>query len=445
MRTLAMLTSAAVSVCLLSIHMTAHAQTAADYEQAEKFAAARDIISMEAAYDAILVRFPNDRRALIGRATARSWAGNRDGARADYNKVLLRNPDDLEALTGLGYDYAWEEDFDAAEETFRRAEVVGPDNLSVRKGLAYTRLWRGNTREALASFKAISVAHPEDAEAYEGLGQANLKLGHAGRAEMAFNQALRLDPDRAGAREGRTASYSLPPALESSLWVGNSAEGGDIGIRSAELASWFTPRTRVGIRYDNSLSLDNPALARSGEDAQAVFASVQHQFGEKFIGVAEIGSRDLPDDADQQIYKAEGVFLAGDISYKIGGQLSPHSDGFDDTLFYGGANFPLAEHVRMDATLFFSETGVAGDEEIRGALFAEYKAPSRWTIGAGAALGDISSDTPGAGGNVTTAHMVASAPVAGRHTAYILTRWESSPLNEYTTVMVGFTLRLPRR
>ncbi len=39
----------------------------------------------------------------------------------------------------------------------------------------------------------------------------------------------------------------------------------------AELASWLRPDTRLAIRYDNSLSLDNPALARAGVEAETWF------------------------------------------------------------------------------------------------------------------------------------------------------------------------------
>lgn len=420
------------------------AQEATAMERANDALSNGDASEAEAAYDAVLAANPADQKALIGRATARSWAGKHPLAREDYNAVLQQDAENLEALTGLGYDYAWAGDYTEAMATFEKAQAIAPDNTGVAKGIAYTLLWSGRSTEAADAFDTISKQAGGDAEALEGKGTAHLNLGQARRAEAAYNQALAIDPNRTGASSGLAAAYSLPPTLEATVWVGNSAEGGDTSLRSAEIASWVSPDTRLGVRYDNSLSLDNPALARLGQDAETWYVSVQHNFHEKFLAVVEIGKRDLPLGADQDIYKLEGVVLGDGRAYKLGGQLSPHSDGYDDMLVYGGINFGLSNRVRMDGTVFVSESGAAGDKEVRGAVFTEYTSPDRWTVGVGAGFGNISSDVPGSDGSVTTAHVLASMPVAKRHSAYIQARWEDSPVNEYSTIMVGVTLRLPR-
>jgi tetratricopeptide (TPR) repeat protein len=436
------------AVCALSMSglfaQASWAQEATALERANDALAKGDAPGAEAAFTAVLEASPGDQKALIGRATARSWAGKHQLAREDYNAVLQQDANNLEALTGLGYDYAWAGDYAEAMSTFQKAQAIAPDNAGVAKGIAYTQLWSGKSGEAANSFDTISKHAGGDAEALEGKGTAHLNMGHAGRAEAAYNQSLAIDPNRTGAKSGLEAAYALPPVFEASVWVGNSAEGGDTGVRSAELGSWVTPDTRLGMRYDNSLSLDNPTLARLGQDAETWFLSAQHNFNGKFIGVAEVGKRDLPAGADQDIFKLEGVVLGDGRAYKLGGQFSPHSDGYDDTLVYGGVNFGLSKRVRMDATLFMSESGAAGDKEVRGAVFTEYTSPDRWTVGVGAGFGNISSDIPTADGSVTTAHVLASMPVAKRHSAYIQARWEDSPINEYSTVMVGVTFRLPR-
>lgn len=422
----------------------ASAQTADQYERAEANARMGAAASMEAAYSEILATHPADVRALLGRATARSWQGNRAGARADFSAVLAAQPDNLEALIGLGYDLAWGGDLEKAAGTFERALTVGPENISAQKGLAFTRLWQGDSPAALRMFEAVSSEHPGDGEALRGIGQAHLAMDHAGRAEHAFQSALSVDAKDIAARDGISASRAVPPAFEATVWAGNSADGGDIGLRSAEIASWIRNDTRLAMRYDNSLSLDNPALARAGIEAETWFVNAQHNFEGGPTLIAEIGQRQLPGNADQQVYKIEGVQSVGGIALKVGAQLSPHSDGYDDQLAFGGASFGLGERVSLETTLFLSKYGLAEDEEIRAAVFAEYKDPEGWTLGAGIGAGDISSSAPGAAGSVTTAHLVGSVPVAGRHSAFVQWRWEQSPLDDYSTVMVGMTFRLPR-
>ena len=433
----------AVSISAMWTH-AAWAQEATALQRANDALAKGDAEKAEAAFDVVLASSPADQKALIGRATARSWAGKHALAREDYDAVLQQDAGNLEALTGLGYDYAWAGEYAEAKSTFEKAQAIAPDNLGVAKGIAYTLLWSGRSAQAADAFDVISAQAGGDAEALEGKGTAHLNLGQARRAEAAYNQALALDPGRTGASSGLAAAYSLPPVLEATAWVGNSAEGGDTSLRLAELASWVSPDTRIGVRYDNSLSLDNPTLARLGQDAETWYVSAQHNFHKNFQAVAELGKRDLPLGADQDIYKLEGVVLGDGRAYKLGGQVSPHSDGFEDKLAYAGINVGLSKRIRLDGTVFLSETGAAGDREVRGAVFTEYTSQDRWTIGVGAGFGNISSDAPGSDGSVTTAHVLASMPVAKRHSAYIQARWEDSPVTEYSTVMVGVTLRLPR-
>lgn len=61
-----------------------------------------------------------------------------------------------------------------------------------------------------------------------------------------------------------------PPKAELHVWAGNEvADSSSVGLRSVEVGVWATKKDRIGVRYDNSLSLDNPTLARQGIDAEA--------------------------------------------------------------------------------------------------------------------------------------------------------------------------------
>jgi len=215
---------------------------------------------MERLYERVLATDPTNLRALIGRATARAWQGRHAAAQADYHSVLKRRPNDLAALTGLAYSLAWSQRFFQAEQIFKRAQLRAPDNLGVRKGLAYTYLWSKQYAKALDAFTRIAEEYLDDPEPRVAIGSAHLEQGQARRSTDAFRQALLLVPDSADAVEGLRAARNLPALAQMQAWVGNTSGGGDTGLRLVEIASWLNDRTRVHVKYDNSLSLDNIEL-----------------------------------------------------------------------------------------------------------------------------------------------------------------------------------------
>lgn len=422
----------------------AHAQPAMVYELADSYAAKGDGPRAEQAYSEVLRSYPGDRKALLGRAAARAWQGKDALSEADFNQVLSQNPNDLEALVGLGYNYAWAERYSEAETTFKRALGVAPDNVGAQKGLGYAYLWSDRSNEARTIFEQVAAANPSDAEARTAIAQADMQSGRTRSAIRSYKEALQLEPSRTDAIQGLRAAYGAPALIELSVWGGTASGGGDAGLRLVELASWINEATRIWARYDNSLSLDNPALARSNLDARTYYGGVLRKFGEAWFGLFEFGYRDLPAGANQEIYKAEVTNLSNNRAAKLGGQISPHSDGYTDELVYAGYNFPLGERWRVEPTAFYSNTGGANDDEYRGVLFAEYKAPKGWTIGGGAGGGYINSNIPDGSGGVFVANALASVPVGGYHSLYASVRYEDNPFNDFVVAQVGVTLRLPR-
>lgn len=244
------------------------------------------------------------------------------------------------------------------------------------------------------------------------------------------------------------AAAEGPPQAEFHIWAGNEAdESGSFGLRSAEAAWWPSERDRLGVRYDNSLSLDNPTLARQGIDAEAYFISYLHDFGGRFLLQGEVGRRDLPD-GDQDIYKGEAVFFIQGSALKVGAQVSPtETSGGDytDTVAWGQYNFAVGEHWRLEPALYVAETGLAEDREWRAALYAEYNPSAAWQLGLGLGYGDIDSDVAGASGDIVNAHARVTFNVFENHSIHFQVRHEDAPLQEYTVALVGVSLRLPRR
>ncbi len=248
---------------------------------------------------------------------------------------------------------------------------------------------------------------------------------------------------------GATSAFADPPKAELHVWAGNEADDSSaFGLRSVEAALWATTQDRIGARYDNSLSLDNPTLARQGIDAEAYFLSYLHDFDGKFLLSGEVGQRDLPNGAEQDIYKAEAVFFNDGAAIKLGAQMSPTdtpTGDYDDTVVWGMYNFAASENWRLEPAIYLSESGEAGDREWRVAGYAEYTPPSEaWQFGIGVGFGDVDSDLPGASGEVINAHARVSFDIAEHHQLHFQVRYEDAPLDEYTVALVGVSLRLPR-
>jgi hypothetical protein len=248
---------------------------------------------------------------------------------------------------------------------------------------------------------------------------------------------------------GASFAAAEPPRAELHVWGGNEADDSSaFGLRTVEAALWPTEQDRFAVRYDNSLSLDNPTLARTGVDAEAYFISYLHNFNGSWLAQVEVGRRDLPGDTEQDIYKLELVFFNNGAAAKFGAQVSPTDTplgDYTDTVVWGMYNFAVSEHWRVEPAIYLSETGAAGDREWRLAGYAEYNPDGgHWQLGAGAGVGDIDSDVLGASGEVFNAHARLTWNITENHSLHAQVRYEDAPLEEYTVGLVGFSLRLPR-
>ena len=431
-----------LAACSLSVLLPSAIAASADrYVEADTAAGRGDAAAAEAAYDKLLQKDPNDARALNGRATARAWAGKHDAAQADYSKVLARDPQNLEALTGLGYSYAWNKQYGEAERTFKAALALAPENAGAVKGLGYTYLWSGRNREALAQFQSAAARWPRDAEIQVAIAKAQAGLGERSAARASYQAALSIDPTRNDAREGLRSLQDGGRRHwgEVQVWAGTTSNG-DTGLRSVEVAYMPADDWRLWVRYDNTLSLDNPALARAGVEAETYFAGALHRFDENWYGLVEVGYRDLPGGADQEIFRVEGTHVNGGHVKKLGLQVSPHSDGYTDTLVYASYGFDVAKGWRLEPAVYYSDSGASDDKEWRGVLHLEYKDEDGWSAAVGVGGGTIESNIPGNDGGVFVADARVSVPIADDYEVHVAVRHEEAPQNDYTIVMVGLTM-----
>ncbi len=431
----------AVSAATLLPTGTAMADNAALFDAADLAAREQRLGDMERAYDAILAEDPSNLRALSGKAAAQAWTQRYAAAQATYQRAIAIAPGNADNHVGLGYAYAWNGEYPDARAAFQEALRLEPHNVAARKGMGYSHLWSGEPGEALESFQRARIVAANDPEIAESSGIAALSLGRTRDAVDFFDEALRLQPDRSSALRARRNAYVSAPVLESSVRLGGTTDAG-AGFRYAELAHWLSPKTRLSIRYDNTLGLDNPSVADRGDDVPGYFATVRQSIGSRWLLIAELGRRELPG-GDQDVLGVQAHYRMGDKVLRVGGELGKHAEGHSDKLVYAGVNMPLGERFSIDPTLYLSTSGIDEDSEWRGVLNVEYRGDPNWTTGFFAGGGTIDAINPAFDGSTFVAGAWANFAVAERHTLHFLVRREDAPSAAFTVAEVGFTFRLP--
>ena len=397
---------------------------------------------MQQAYEQILRAEPDNVRALNGKATAEAWQGKYTASQATFLRALSADPKNLDSLVGIGYAYAWAGQYPHAHNYFQRALQVEIRSLSARKGIAYAYHWAGDHGLALDALETARTLAPDDPEIAELAARANLSLGHSRDAVVHFDEALRLDPERHSARLGKRSAYTAAPALEVHSRVGSTSNGGS-GLRGIEFAHWPSAATRLSLRYDNTLGLDNASINDRGEEAPGYFAKVNHQLTERWGLQVEAGRLEL-DSGDTDLFGLQSSVATAWGVVHLGTQIGRRDLGGNDTLVYGGVNFPLGWRWRLEPTIYVSESGAADDTEWRGVVHAEYQTGSSWQAGGFIGGGEIDATDAALGGSTLVAGTWGRWLLADRYALQLTLRREQLPSANFTVVELGFTYRLPR-
>lgn len=408
--------------------------------RADEAAQSGRLADMQRLYEEVLETEPGNNVALSGRAAALAWQGSYQQAQAAYLHALESHPDDPELHNGLGYAYAWNGEFSNARREFNKSLQLDPANLSARKGIAYSFHWAGQHDTALEFFQVAENIAPADAEIAEAAGHASLAMGRSRDAANYFDRALEIDPARQSAYQARRAAYTYAPLLEISTRFSNT-NSGESGLRALELGHWPAATTRFGIRYDNSLGLDNTSIADRGRDAPSYYASVMHRFSNRWLGKLEVGRRDLIG-GDQDVVTLEVGYQTGLGAIGVGAQLGEHSAGYRDQLLFGSYGFPLGQAFRIEPALYIAQTGATRDDEWRGVLKVEYRPTQSWVLGAFAGGGDVSADNPAFTGSTRLFGIQGDMNIGDQATLHFGARREDTPADNFSIAEIGFTYRL---
>ncbi|MFQ5598760.1 MAG: tetratricopeptide repeat protein [Nitrospiria bacterium] len=431
------------AVLFLNSTLTAQASS---LQEADKLARSGHHAEAETVYDTLLQDNPNDLKARLGRAHVRAWRGRQKSAQSDFLAALKADPRNTDALVGLGYSYAWSGDHDRAETRFQEALQVDPSRGDAKKGAAYNALWGEKIQEAIHRFQTITRDNPEDTEALVGLGRAFLEADRTAEAKKAFEETLRIAPGNKDARQGLEALRHSPPHLDLSLWLGHTSHGGGTGLRTLEISGLIKRDLRLWARYDNALSLDNPALVREGRKIPSYFIGALINWGKIYTTRLEIGTRELRDEIDQDLFQGEHVvYLPEGYSLKFGGLLGPKENDGTDWNVYTGIGIPLKPHLSLYPTFYYTKTGGIDETEWRILLPVEYRFREGWRAGVYPLLGHVSSVIPNASGTVWGFSSVLSAPLRKDHEGHLLIRYEEPVSSRaFTIVALGITLKLGR-
>ncbi len=399
------------------------------------------LVDMQRIYEDILAENPDNVRALTGRAAALAWQEQYAEAQVTYEQALALEPNNVDARIGLAYAYAWDAQYSKAHTQFNRALDIDPTNPGARKGVGLAYMWGGNHELAIESFDIAASIDPDDAEIWEAAGHAHLQQHNNRTAISFYDRALSLEPNRGSTWAARMEAFRAAPALEVSVQAGSTSDA-DSGLRRAEVAHWPSRSTRLALRYDNTLGLDNASIANRNEDADGYFASVSHRFQRGITLALEGGSRDLSD-GSLTVGTLQGVFETSFGFLRVGAQVGDHDLGYTDKLAFAGVNFPLGARWRIEPIVYVAETGLDADSEWRAVVNAEHRISDNFSTGGFLGAGRVDAGQPEFDGDTAVAGAWLRWETGGPYALMLSGRYEDSPTRDFSVVEIGFTYRLP--
>jgi tetratricopeptide (TPR) repeat protein len=439
--------------CLLALAASlagvAHGrEDANDLEPAQRLVAAGQLTAAEAAYDRLLEVDPRRLDARLGRGYARAFQHDFDKAQADFRDVLVADGGNVGALSGLGYVLAWSGAYPEAEQQFRRALELAPGQPDALKGLAYVALWRGDAPEAARRFEAIARQAPPSAEVQVGLGQSLLAAGRRHEAREAFARALALEPGRSDARLGLDSARESNVRFDAIAFGGlTDAQGSSkAGLRFAEVGVSPTENVRLFFQFDDTLSLDNVGLARSGLHVPTYYAGGQLTWG-RYSTRLEGGWRTLDGGVSQRLVRVEQAAAFSErVALKLGGWVGPREDGRFEASGHAGVAVLVSNQLQLEPTVFYGRSGAPGEHELRGLLAATFRFANGFELGAGVAAGKAISPTPAFEGALGNVYASASAPVGRLLRAHLLVKHDRPQIGPATTAFaVGLSVNFGGR
>lgn len=273
--------------------------------------------------ESVLVKAPENKRALMTLAIIRERQKEYVKASEAYEKLLALSPKFVPALNNLAYLCAEHlEQFDKAYELARKARSLDPASPAIADTLGWALFKRGDYQQALVLLQEGADKNTDSSEIRYHLGMAHYMMGQADAAKAAFRKAVAAKDDFPSRLEAerRLALLGDDPGPSGASTVGQleqllKDQPNDLitRVRLAEAyekqSSW---REAVGA-YEAALKL-NPNLASAALKLAQLYGGPAAD-KEKALVYAKMARRLSPTDPRATALLGGVAFDNGDFSW----------------------------------------------------------------------------------------------------------------------------------
>ena len=170
---------------------------------AEVLKAQGRLIEAEAAFDEVIVAYPEDVVAKTGRAEVLKAQGRFVDAEAAFDEVIAAHPYNPVPKTARAEVLKAQGRLVEAEEAFDEVIAAHPEHIIAKTGRAEVLKAQGRLLEAEIAFDKAIAAHPENVVAKTGRAEVLKAQGRLVQAEEALDEVIAAHPDNVVAKNGR--------------------------------------------------------------------------------------------------------------------------------------------------------------------------------------------------------------------------------------------------
>jgi len=146
------------------------------------------------AYTKALDQEPDNRYAIVHRATAYASLGNTQGALADLTSIVEKMPDDPDGYVDRGNFYLDQREYDKAIADFDKAHSIDPSSEWPLANRGLARVRKQDFVAAASDLDAAAKINPKNAVVFRARGMMAQQKGAWQDAIAAYTSALQLEP-----------------------------------------------------------------------------------------------------------------------------------------------------------------------------------------------------------------------------------------------------------
>lgn len=202
-----------------------------------------------------------DPRILFMLAVTLARIGQYDRSEAAFNAVLLKHPENSDVLFNLGRAAARAKHYDRAQRALEAAVNLRPEDVDSLFELALVHAARADYSRAVYLLAQARQRAPGRADILLALARAAEDAGYYGDSALAYDELLRLKSDDDTVRRDRARVYgytgrNLEEALKELAWYVQKHPGDPVGYFDLAQLSWTTDPEKALKQLSTALLLD---------------------------------------------------------------------------------------------------------------------------------------------------------------------------------------------